>query len=765
MKKLNGTVTLSILEEDNTQRVIFRIIPLCTKEGLIFQGRKASYPDFGSLRIIPDKREQSSFKERMRAMGNLCCVQLYSEGKELTKIRQNRNYDPNQGECNQYAIYSDVICGFDQDAVFEVFQEDESFSSASTETVLIQRGMVLYGPVKRSESIQWESLKPFGNENYLLHTVEAEDGTKRTYYWNPEAIITWRQRKKAMKHGAEPSKAPEKNAAKPVVVPIAAPVEIPAEKPVVAPIETPIENLSEQPEFQTDEQEQLPIGAKLEILDDQLTHDEQLTELNQPVSDQANRLDRSEKPRPVEVQTGTAHFHGTPIVEIPKVKTHDMQKECSMHHVVERQIKEKQSSNAVDKCDRRHVENPIENLKTALQSAWDVPCLHKKLLQVIGENGDLLKELLQSPMMERQARSAYTAAKAEMDEIEAQRIALLVELDKVKANYQSTKEKMLAEITKQKRDEIEKMDQQLQALKTERDTVENTLSMLGNDLQEKTANIIAEIETMRISSNGSDLAISPTTGYTFEPSEIVEIVRSEMNALGFMCNQDCITELLIHLSLFDEVAIMSKTIGIDELYITHVIQALGLGNVTACPGVFGNLTITSMLPESDLRTPTIEVIKSRRTPIKAYGHKSIRLMEEGQICQASYMPIIQVPTLNKQVKQERVINNGKPISLQTLYRFSQSSIPLSINGEAWFDKLSIALEEDGIRFASEISHIMRMFARIASPQLVGGFMEAADAAVMAWVVPVLMNQAVQKAQTMKMIAYLPRSLRTLQSAE
>ncbi|HPF88387.1 MAG TPA: hypothetical protein PK537_10095, partial [Candidatus Limiplasma sp.] len=161
MKKLNGTVTLSILDEDNSQRVIFRIFPLCTKEGLIFQDRKASYPDYGSIRIIPDKREQSSFKERMHELGKLCCVQLCAEGKELTKIRQNRNYDPNQGECNQYAIYSDVICGFEKEAIFEVYKEEQEYTQAFTPEVLIQRGMVLYGPLKREETAQWDTLKPF----------------------------------------------------------------------------------------------------------------------------------------------------------------------------------------------------------------------------------------------------------------------------------------------------------------------------------------------------------------------------------------------------------------------------------------------------------------------------------------------------------------------------------------------------------------------------------------------------------------------------
>ena len=192
MKKLNGTVTLSLLDEDNSQRVIFRIIPLCTKDGLIFQNRKASYPDFGSLRIIPDKREQSSFKERMRAIGTLCCVQLLTDGKDLTKVRQNRNYDPNQGECNQYAIYSDVICGFEEKRRFsKCFRRPMIFPQALTTSVLLQRGKVLFGPVEKTQEAQWDTLKPFGNEKYLLHVVEDDTGGARTFYWNPEAIITW----------------------------------------------------------------------------------------------------------------------------------------------------------------------------------------------------------------------------------------------------------------------------------------------------------------------------------------------------------------------------------------------------------------------------------------------------------------------------------------------------------------------------------------------------------------------------------------------
>ncbi|MEG2949991.1 MAG: hypothetical protein RR946_04820, partial [Clostridia bacterium] len=132
MKEINGTITLAYVEEDNKQRVIFRAVPLCTREGNTFHGSAEDFPDEGSLRIVPDKREQSTFKERMREISGLCAVQLSSDGKELVKVRQNRNYAPDAGEKNQFAIYSDVICEFTQDGCFEVIQAGDVLPNTLT---------------------------------------------------------------------------------------------------------------------------------------------------------------------------------------------------------------------------------------------------------------------------------------------------------------------------------------------------------------------------------------------------------------------------------------------------------------------------------------------------------------------------------------------------------------------------------------------------------------------------------------------------------
>lgn len=348
MKQINGTVTLAFLEEDNKQRVIFRIVPLCTREGLLFRDNQSEFPDEGSLRVVPDKREQSTFKERMRAMGSLCAISLGTDGKELAKVRVNRNYDPAQSEKNQYAIYSDVISEFAPNGVFEVLDLSLGGCSAQrldavlTPMVLLQQSKVLYGPVPVDEAQaaagSLSSLRPFGNDHFLLHTVTLPDQSAHAVYWDPDATINWRQRRGTLRRKAEAelkaSAAPRENpveATRPVSTPTeaarpvlsakteptataaapapATPAPVPetTKKPPVK--ETPPKSAGEKNAVSSD----LPIGTRLDILDSTISFEQQLDQLDQPLSKSANRLSSAQEPM-APPAGGPTRFCGTPLL-------------------------------------------------------------------------------------------------------------------------------------------------------------------------------------------------------------------------------------------------------------------------------------------------------------------------------------------------------------------------------------------------------------------------------------------------------------------
>ena len=93
----SGKIVLSFIEEDNVQRAYFRIRPLLTGEGALTKQDIDALPDDGYLRIVPDKNEQHTFKDRMRSLGYLCVLDLKNIPPETIKIRNNKNYAPARG--------------------------------------------------------------------------------------------------------------------------------------------------------------------------------------------------------------------------------------------------------------------------------------------------------------------------------------------------------------------------------------------------------------------------------------------------------------------------------------------------------------------------------------------------------------------------------------------------------------------------------------------------------------------------------------------
>ncbi len=796
MKQLNGTVTLSFLEEDNQQRVIFRVIPLCTREGAVFHGRTAEFPDHGSLRIVPDKREQSTFKERMRAMGCLCSIQLCSEGKELAKVRQNRNYDPGQGEYNQFAIYSDVICEFATEGVFEVFEDGAVFSAALSPYVLLRRGKVLYGPVDKTAQVDWATLKPFGNDRYLLHTVEMPGGTQRCFYWDPERTVNWRQRRSTLRHGKphllgddmdetepEDTLAPLENvmraapeAREPIAyTPPAPPAEQAAQRatsyiplPVptpatVKPEATPVFVPAPKPApIYREAETALPIGMKLNILDQDITFEEQISKLDQPLSDGANLLSNALTQTSVQDGVAPSRFAGTPLtrlgVKIPNPVRHGE----TLHNVVEHQVRAAHRKPDGYLTDFVHLDNPVENIIDALEAVWSAPELQRQALDALCENDVFTQAFVKHLRFRGREPLAVQAAEEQLADIEAERLHLLMQLDEIRGEDKRARDEIRAGLNPKKREELAQLEAKVFSAQAALNAMGEVLRKLGDGAQAKTLETLAADGARLCATDGFTVTLSPTIGVQRSPMEMVADVRAALGRQGFACNEDDAAELLLHFALEDAFTIASPALSRAELCARALVEGLGLASVAAFTDHNTCLRVASLLPENGRRTPTVEITAAGRAGISAYGHKSIRLAQGATAISATMpLPLALTPPLKPNPDAFHAFAPLEPVALESLNALSADAPPLQPMGEEWFEELARVLAEQNAPLPETEQRGMRRFIAAASALLRGGFLAAADAAVVAWVAPTVHAQKVPAESLRASVEALPRALAAL----
>ena len=179
-----GKAILVYLEEDNIARAYFRVQPLMTQDGSL-SSMKAEYPDDGYLRIVPDKNEQHTFKERMRTLIGLCLVDLRVFPLEANKIRTNKNYAPTRGENNQYIVYSDAVRALPDDLIYQVVSEN-ALQSAATPFVYIRQGANIQGPVRRDDGQPAGEIAQLPPDSTEIHSVTVNN-QDLLFYWPRKA--------------------------------------------------------------------------------------------------------------------------------------------------------------------------------------------------------------------------------------------------------------------------------------------------------------------------------------------------------------------------------------------------------------------------------------------------------------------------------------------------------------------------------------------------------------------------------------------------
>ena len=787
MKDINGTVTLAYVEEDNKQRVIFRVIPLCTREGVSFHDAAEDFPDEGSLRIVPDKREQSTFKERMRDISGLCAIHLVNDGaKELIKVRQNRNYAPEAGERNKLAIYSDVVCEFAEDGCFEVLQPGQDAAAALTDKVILQKDKVLYGPVLKEEAaaVSIESLHPFGNDRFLLQTIQNSLLGSRTIYWDPEAIVNWRQRRNAIRRKERADERVEAELSAASQAPAAA--EEPP-KPSLPEKKTAIREKTAEPRKKAEKTEKaekvekieksektekknttdasLPIGAKLDILDQKLNFDQQISRLDQGIGSTANRL-TIEEPAPEEEEPEiVSHFNGTPLVPSAKPITKSAARPESMHHVVEQQLF--QNNDGENRSIYRMVENPIDSLNTCLDYVWQNADMRNQAIEKLSENETFMRDMLQIFRRRGLNTQASAAAQEQLAEIEAERLSLLMQLDSAKQNAKQYREEAIASLSQKMRAESEKLKNEIKALeKTKKKLTDETQAL---SLQNARQTIDFFSRNMQCMSGAGEerIMLSPVIGCHYGASELAEKLRVHMNESGYGINEDDAMGLLIYFSVNDTLCLCAATEADAARFAQVMLESFGLQSVSGTILPESYVEVVSLLPEDGQRTPTVTIQSLGTESMSIYGHKTLYLATARQIENYSTVglpahPIVHVPAAIKRAfGRVEDFQAVQPASLSSFMDIRSDTHPMLSEADKWFSDLKAHIEKEEFAVPRATLIDMRRFIEVASRKVRGGFLAAADSAVCHWLVPAIRLGQIHPEHFASIVAGLPRAMQLL----
>ena len=787
MKDINGTVTLAYVEEDNKQRVIFRVVPLCTREGVSFHDASEDFPDEGSLRIVPDKREQSTFKERMRDISGLCAIHLVNDGaKELIKVRQNRNYAPDAGEKNKLAIYSDVVCEFAEDGCFEVVQPGQDASGALTRKVIIQKDKVLYGPVLKEEaaSVSLDSLHPFGNDRFLLQNIQNDLLGSRMIYWDPEAIINWRQRRNVMRRKERAEEKAELDAA---MLTASAPA-VEETQPDTKPQQTVVREKTVEPRKRAEKNEKaekketpdktektekdrvtentaLPIGTKLDILDQQLTFDQQISRLDQGIGSTANRLTMDETPSEEEEPEIVSHFNGTPLVPSAKPITKSAARPESMHHVVEQQLF--QNNEGENRSIYRMVENPIDSLNRCLDYVWQNADMRSQATEKLSENETFMRDMLQIFRRRGLNTQASAAAQEQLAEIEAERLSLLMQLDSAKQNAKQYREEAIASLSQKLRAESEKLKNEIQSLEKTKKKLTDETQVLSQQNARQTIDFFSQNMQCMSGAGEERIMLSPVIGCHYEASELAEKLRIHMNESGYGINEDDAMGLLIYFSVNDTLCLCAATEADAARFAQVMLESFGLQSVSGTILPESYVEVVSILPEDGQRTPTVTIQSLGTESMSIYGHKTLYLATSHQIENYSTAglpahPIVHVPTAIKRAfGRVEDFQAVQPASLSSFMDIRSDTHPMLSEADKWFAELKARIEKEEFAVPRATLIDMRRFIEVATRKVRGGFLAAADSAVCHWLVPAIRLGQIKPEHFASIVAGLPRAMRLL----
>lgn len=636
------SLVFSYIEEDNVQRAYFRVRPLLTMDGNIQQEAVQLWPNEGGLRIVPDRNEQHTFKNRMRQLGAYCVVDLRRQPAEAGKIRTNKNFRPDRGEVNQYILYSDTVHELPRHSFYHLLDGSaENFAelakSAITPLFFIRKDDTLYGPVDREQP----ALPSLAAETVgMLYEIPCPDQVQRMILCIADEIL--------------PSHAEE-----------AVKTEQPQES--VPNVEKTIAGPAASEEIEEPVEEQLPIGEALNILDTTKDHDTTIRQLDQPVSAGANLL------KQVQVQQDSPQktqkdkpLAGTPLVKTPLHVAAQPVKNVTQEIVTSQWSVGKYvppAQNLPAGTAMHEVKNPVEAACSQLREAWRTTAAHNQLADFLLSLDGMI------PLLEGKLCNGDTCTimqrvlRQRLLDLEAERLSALCELDKAKRDLDAFKQALMAGLKERLEREhcdleakcktaqslVDDLKKQVNALMLQRDALTAKVEDLQkNAIPAVIAKLAADAHMLIPMIDGIPLPINPVAGALVPVDELISRMITACHAAGITIDKNTAIALLVLMAFSPRIGITCNTPASLATLMRNIAHAFGWHSSYAHQSSLDQHPVIGFRPVDG--TPAILA-----TSHDSFSHISgatkllIRKCAEGLIRSSAYessqWPIIMLPDL------------------------------------------------------------------------------------------------------------------------
>ncbi len=471
-----GKLVLAFLEEDNPRRGLFHVRPLLTEAGPVSQSDIDFFQDDGYIRIVPDKNEQYTFKERMRTLGDICLINDNSE--DGSKLRPNRNYNPPRGETHQYILYSNAVQPLPEDLVFEVVagRPDMPVSSCLTPCCYLREGGRIEGPYHQKDGKQCGAPAALRPDSAQLYSITLPGGQERLFYWP------------LLKE--EVSSAPQETSAKDLI----------------------------------------------------RMMDEALPDLENTIHEET--AFRLPEPREMPKLTGTPIYHVT-AKHTPVRRAHN-----ELHAVVGRYAKdcllEAPGATMNDVSQLQQVESPVDVFKKNLDALWNMPDCREQVVSYLLSQPSAPQALIRS-MMNSQDCTVHAAMNRQLEDLEAERLSLLMQLDKAREDKQQLLKEALDGADKKAKEGIEQLRKEQEDARASMETLAGQQHALLAERQK----LLDELEAL----GGPGRLLAPGKGEKTMLDDLASRVLNHFSAFGLHMLRDEALHAVILTALFDQIQV------------------------------------------------------------------------------------------------------------------------------------------------------------------------------------------------------------------